>query len=81
MFTELPNIEYEIGYPSPIKIILNDYLNSVLYALGVLIPGLSKYYLTDVTSFTTKKFFIFEFILLWTQISLFIFALKRHFKR
>lgn len=81
MFTGLPGIEYEIGYPSSIKILFIDYFESFLYALGVLIPGLSKYYLTDVTSSTTQKCFIFEFILLWSQISLFILALKRHFKR
>lgn len=80
MFTGLPNIEYEIGNQSNLIVAFKDFTGSFLYAIGILIPGISKYFADNVPT-STKWFTVIEFIVMWTLIPLFILALKRHFKR
>ena len=80
MFTGLPNIEYEIGNQSNLIVVFKDFAGSFLYAIGILIPGVSKYFADNVPT-STKWFTVIEFIVMWTLIPLFVLALKRHFKR
>lgn len=80
MVTGLPNIEYEIGNQSNLIEVFKDFAGSFLYAIGILIPGISKYF-TDNVSTATKWVTVIEFIVMWTLIPLFVLALKRHFKR
>lgn len=80
MFTGLSKIKYAIGKQNNFSIVAGDFIDAFFYAVGILIPGLSKSFFDGVSSGTLKLSAI-EFILMWILIPLFVIALKRHFKR
>jgi len=81
MFSGLPNIKYEVGMPSNLSVLLKDFWASLFYSLYFVISPNSFREIVPTASSLTKAVFILELILIWTQFSLFILALRRHFKR
>lgn len=88
MFTGVPsetsNIHYTLASPNQLpswRILLSDFFDAILFALGVLIPSSQKYYVLTPAFFITKKFIILESLVIYSLLPMFIIALKRHFKR
>ena len=80
MFTGLPNIEYEIGNLGNLILVIQDFAGSFFYTIGILIPGIARYF-ADNVPVSTRWLTVTEFIVMWTLIPLLVLALKRHFKR
>jgi len=81
MFSGLPKIKYVIGIPNNFMQTISDFVSSFFFSLAILLPGISREYLSDVELAMTKHLSVIEFIIIWSLIPLFVFALKRHFKR